>query len=1115
MLHCTADMTQLSNTNSSCKVRWKMWLFKVFVVTYLTAVCAAQDVPDATFVPTAAPPTTALQEVTTTAYVPPVPVLQQTSGWLEIFPSEKVKFSCTISGSSDWTFTWYRNGDKIDADANFSFPGDGSVLTITAATNSGKYTCKGQHKTKSVMTQSSNSLELKVHANRPKPKLSRGSDYQEMFPGESITFACLVDMSVGWQYLWYHNGREIPAADRNMYTIEPVAHSDNGQYHCKAKRGKDQFYTEESEPTHLRVSDPPTPTLKLLSTWSDVFEGEIVEFSCEVSSSDWMSKWYRNEVKLQEDEDTIVDEEGLELNITSVTKAHQGDYVCRAQLILRRVTSGASNSINIKVYDDVPTATLSKDGFNPMYVGETVNFTCKVTVSSGWTYQWYKDENELPDTSETISIFLGLSDKGRYSCKGIRGDTTETKPSQKTQQDVLEIPVPSLKNVTQWLDVFPTESVKLRCGMQSGSGWTYTWYKDKLEVQADNTVLFDSNRATLSINSAVSGKHNGLYECKGHLQDRTVKSISSSPLRLMVYDKKPAVILTQDPEYKVMFPGESVSFSCHINVSSGWEYLWYKDGSSLAAPGNIYSISPVEATSRGSYTCQVRRGSNSIFTTDLSQVIRLEVEKKKPKPLMTQQPAADKLYAGEPVSFECKVGISSGWNYYWYKDGVPFVNNSSSFQIVNATLLNSGYYECKAIRSKMFNTERSDRRNLRISEIPVPSLKNETQWLDVFPTEGVKFRCEMPTSSDWTYTWYKDTQEVQADANMFDKGDTTTLIIHSASALHRGKYSCSGKLKIRSVKTSPSSELRLDVYDTKPRVTLMQNPEHSLMHTEDKVSFSCHINVSSGWEFLWYKNNIKLQVSGVNHNISSVTRANAGLYKCKAERGTKMVFNTASQTLKLDVEERPQASITLLTGWGEAFSTDSLVLQCEVTDDQYKDWNYTWFRGDQLINTSLSVRYTVTPNNDPDQSTYTCKGIRTERPAYSKISAPYKTRNLLLKRRVLLSITGVLFFGIVAVLLGCISLRFIRKPADDDDKPEEANLFLTMAQLKDCADAPCPLVEYVTDADVNPPSKEGDENGTICSETTPLPITSPEDKAVMSDNHDTTENNGGLVSFQQ
>uniref|UniRef100_A0A3Q1FKB8 Titin-like n=1 Tax=Acanthochromis polyacanthus TaxID=80966 RepID=A0A3Q1FKB8_9TELE len=730
-----------------------------------------------------------------------------------------------------------------------------------------------------------------------------------------------------------------------------------------------------------------------------------------------------------------------------------------------------------------------------MYVGETVNFTCKVTVSSGWTYQWYKDENELPDTSETISVFLGLSDKGSYSCRGIRGDVpTTTNSSEKTQQDVLEIPVPSLKKVTQWLDVFPTEGVELSCEMQSGSGWTYTWYKDKVEVQANNTVLFGLNRATLFINSTVSDKHNGLYECKGHLQDRTVKSISSSPLRLMVYDKKPDVILTQDPEYKVMFPGESVSFSCHINVSSGWEYLWFKDGSPLVGSESKYPINPVGATSGGSYTCRVKRGSNRNFTTDSSQALHLEVDEKKPKPLMTQQPDADKLYTGEPVSFECKVTISSGWTYHWYKDGASLLSDSSSFRIDNATLLNNGNYECKAIRSRtMFNTERSDGRTLLISEIPVPSLKKVTQWLDVFPTEGVKFSCEMPTSSDWTYTWYKDTK-VQTNASMTYGQDKSTLTIHSASPSHRGNYSCSAKLKIRSVKTSRSSELRLDVYDTKPQVTLMQTPEHSLMHTEDEVSFSCHINVSSGWEFLWFKDGNKLHISELSHSIGSVTRANAGLYKCEARRGTEMVFNKTSQDLKLDIEERPQASITLLTGWGEAFSTDSLVFQCEVTDGQYTDWNYTWFREDKPINTSRSVKYKVTPSNDPDQSSYKCQGIRTGRPTYSKISTSHKTKNLLLKRRVLLSITGVLFFGIVFVLLGCIILKVTRKPAAPDEKPDEANLFLTMAQLKDCSDAPCPLVEYITDADVNPPPKEGDENGTICSETTPLPITSPEDK---------------------
>uniref|UniRef100_A0A3B4ZD63 Titin-like n=1 Tax=Stegastes partitus TaxID=144197 RepID=A0A3B4ZD63_9TELE len=813
-----------------------MWLFKVFGVVYLTAVCGAQDGSDATRLPTVPPQTTALPKVTTPVYVPPVPSLQQVSTWSDVFPSEKVEFRCTVSDSSDWTFTWYRSGNKIDSDPSLSFSGDGSVLTITSATG-GIYSCKGQHKTNGVMTQSSNSLQLNVYGNKPKPKLSQSSNYPEMFPGESITFTCTVDVSTGWEYLWYHNGQEIPAADGKTYPITSLDHSKSGQYQCKAKRGKDPFYTEASETTTLRVADPPTPTLKLVSPWLDVFENEMVEFSCEVSSSDWTSTWYRNQENLENtDIEFNMDEEGSTLNVTSITKAAQGDYTCKAHLTSRGVNSGFSNSVKVSVYDNVPTPTLSKDGFNSMYVGETVNFTCKVTVSSGWTYQWYKDEKALTHTSPTVSIFLGLPDEGMYSCKATRGET-ETKFSEKKQQDVLEIPVPSLKPVTQWLDVFPEEGVELSCGM--------------------------------------------------------------------------------------------------------------------------------------------------------------------------------------------------------------------------------------------------------------------------------------PESSEWTYTWYKDTKEVQADEKPHFGKDKATLTFKSASTSHRGKYRCSGKLKSRSVNSNPSSEVTLHVYDTKPRVTLVQNLDHSLMHTGDPVSFSCHVDGSSGWEYLWYKDRSPLDISGVYHNISSVEKGGSGSYECKAKRGKKMVFNTGwSQAVKLDIKERPKASIILKTGWSEVFSTDSLVLECKV-ESEYKNWTFKWSKGRELINTSSSERHVATPHNDPEQSDYTCQGIRNRRPLYSRSSDSFTTRNLLLKRRMLLSISGCLFFGIIVVFLGCIVLRFTRKKAEVDENPEEANLFLTMAQLKECADAPCPLVEYITDADLDAPPKEGDENGTVCSETTPLPITSPEDKAVTSDNNDTTENGGGLVSFQQ
>lgn len=96
---------------------------------------------------------------------PPIPSLQLQSTWLDVFPSEKVEFKCSINGNSDWTFIWYKNEEKLqDSDPNVSFSPDGSVLTITAAqTYSGNYSCNGQHKSKDIRAANSSSLTLTVN----------------------------------------------------------------------------------------------------------------------------------------------------------------------------------------------------------------------------------------------------------------------------------------------------------------------------------------------------------------------------------------------------------------------------------------------------------------------------------------------------------------------------------------------------------------------------------------------------------------------------------------------------------------------------------------------------------------------------------------------------------------------------------------------------------------------------------------------------------------------------------------------------------------------------------------------------------------------------------------
>ncbi|XP_074538362.1 obscurin isoform X1 [Halichoeres trimaculatus] len=1270
-------MFDTSSTTSAWAAQWKMRLIRVFGVIYFSAVCAAQITED----------------------VPPVPSLQLQSSWLEVYPSEKATFRCEINNPSEWNFIWLRDKRQIpDSDPNVSLSADGSVLTITATNlaQSGSYTCKGKHKTKGTTTVESdprqlsvsqpppnptlkrltqwldvfedeivafgcefgnpdwtltwykNQKELKVdpfisldeegtllnitsaskahegeyackaqldsrsvssgfsntatvtiYDNIPKPTLRRAPGFDPMFVGETVNFTCSVDVSSGWVYE-FQKGEKILPATGKIHSFQ-LALSDQGKYMCSATRGKDTS-TEDSEEMQLNVLEIPVPSLKKEPSWLDVFPEESVQLSCGMDSgSGWTYTWTRDGQKVGPGGVVSFDQSGSTLSIKSATSANKGLYKCKGELKERSVSSIYNTGLSLTVYAEKPRVTLIqepdyrvmfpgesvtyschlnvssgweylwyKDGkelsvsdkkysvtsvsttnagsysckakrgthqvfltdqsnvkqlqiqgnrpkplmtqqpnANNVYVGESVSFKCKVEGSTGWRYLWYKDGAQLSTVGDTLTFTTSFLNKGTYKCSAIRDKTNyPTEHSDTRTLMVSEIPVPSSKKEPSWLDVFPEESVQLSCGMDSGSGWTYTWTRDGQKVGPGGVVSFDQSGSTLSIKSATSA-NKGLYKCKGELKDRSVSSIYNSGLTLTVYAEKPRVSLIQEPDYRVMFPGESVTYSCHINVSSGWEYLWYKDGKDLSVSDKEYSVTSVSTTNAGSYSCKAKRGTHQVFFTDQSNVKQLQIQGTRPKPLMTQQPNVNNVYVGESVSFKCKVEGSTGWRYLWYKDGAQLstVGDTLTF---TASFSNKGIYKCSAIRDKTnYPTEHSDTRTLMVSEIPVPSLEKVSSWLDVFPEESVKLSCGMNNSSGWTYTWTRDGQKVGPGGVVSFDQSGSTLSIKSATHAHKGLYKCKGELKERSVSSIYNTGLSLTVYAEKPRITLTQEPDYT-MYPGERVTYSCHINVSSGWKYLLYKDGKELTKS--KKFLFNATKN--GSYSCKAQRGTEQVFSTDQSNVKqLQIQERPLASITLLTGWSEVFSAVSLELKCVVEEDNEK-WNYTWFKEGQRIENSVSKQHSVTPDNDPDQSHYICQGIRNVRPFYSRKSEQFITKNLLLKRRLLLSISGLIFFGIIAVLIGCIACRVFRKPADDDEGPEEADLFLSMAQQKG-AGVPCPLVEFITDSTLNSPSKEGEGNGMICSETEPLPITAQEDQAGTAEGADTAETNGGLVSFKQ
>lgn len=71
-------------------------------------------------------------------------------------------------------------------------------------------------------------------------------------------------------------------------------------------------------------------------------------------------------------------------------------------------------------------------------------------------------------------------------------------------------------------------------------------------------------------------------------------------------DNLPKPTLRKDPAFNPMYAGELVNFTCNVDVSSGWDYEWLKDGALVAGTSNEISIL-LKSADRGKYSCRATR----------------------------------------------------------------------------------------------------------------------------------------------------------------------------------------------------------------------------------------------------------------------------------------------------------------------------------------------------------------------------------------------------------------------------------------------------------------------------------------------------------------------------
>uniref|UniRef100_A0A669CRD4 Ig-like domain-containing protein n=1 Tax=Oreochromis niloticus TaxID=8128 RepID=A0A669CRD4_ORENI len=448
-----------------------------------------------------------------------------------------------------------------------------------------------------------------------------------------------------------------------------------------------------------------------------------------------------------------------------------------------------------------PTVTLQPSR-TQIYSGETVTVRCEIQGGEGaqWTYEWRRGQVNTGQSSNEYRISrVTESDGGGYSCRG-RRSSSWTEWSDITTLRVTAPPKPTVTlqpSRTQIYsgEIYRGETVTVRCEIQGGEGaqWTYEWRRGQVNIR-------QSSNEYRIIRAAESD--GGGYSCRGRRSSSWTEWSDITTLRVTV-PIKPTVTL--QPSWTQIYSGETVTLRCEIQGGEGaqWTYEWRAAKLNTPPTSSEYRITVTESDS-GGYSC---RGTRTYLLTEWSDTITLTVSSKPKAELRADNTAVP---VGGSVTLTCSVNpsssSSSGWKYYWYRDGKSFqpVTNEQ------ISVSEGGLYSCRGGRGEpVYYTEDSEsvRIDTTVSNRPVVTLY--PNWSEIYRGETITVRCEIHGGdTEWDYEW--ETNSIIKPPNQNE------YRIRSASSSKSGNYRCKGRMKSSQYKTTEwSDSVTLTVSDSK------------------------------------------------------------------------------------------------------------------------------------------------------------------------------------------------------------------------------------------------------------------------------------------------------------
>ncbi|KAG5261078.1 hypothetical protein AALO_G00299750 [Alosa alosa] len=262
-----------------------------------------------------------------------------------------------------------------------------------------------------------------------------------------------------------------------------------------------------------------------------------------------------------------------------------------------------------------------------------------------------------------------------------------------------------------------------------------------------------------------------------------------------------------------------------------------------------------------------------------------------PKPILVMEPQSP-VFIGENVTLKCKFKNPRKLSYKWYKgnssDLIPtLISNITTIKVATS---DEGLYRCQGQRTdRNTSSHMSNEVNIHVKALPTPKITIDAPS-PVFPGEKVTFKCEVKSSNEWKYKWFKNHNlEPVATSN------TSTTFKHVVET-DAGTYWCQGERRDRPTSSRASKEAHLHMMPL-PKANLTTEPQSPLSNG-GIVTLKCVIESHNNWTYKWYKDNEEnVVIEGNNFTITRATDSDEGTYWCRGVRGERPTSSQLSNSV--------------------------------------------------------------------------------------------------------------------------------------------------------------------------------------------------------------------------